>query len=421
MPSEAPVPTVSTEPSDSTPAVATPTPAEQESTTAPIASTSSLPPTDGEPVTETPMLSKNAAKKLAKRLAFEAQRGEKRARERAMRKEKAAEKRKLVELGVIEAPVNKKLAKQRPKTPFNARIVLDLGFDELMNERDIKSMSQQLSYSYNANRMTAAPVPLLATSLGGKLKAKLDANQGVYKSWKGIEWWEQGYEQLWSEEEGVVELGVKQGQPQSRSKKEDVTYLTGDSPNVLEKFEEGKTYVLGEFGLLFLPEDYVLTWVTWIPGGIVDHNQHKFICYNKANAQGIKHAQLPIAKYMPEMLARKILTVNQVVDIITKWTELRDWTAALSAAMPTRKFHGESRKERRKKNAAGDAQSGGEEGKGEAADEKEGQGEGRSSAHEVAEVQNEAGEKPADSSEHVVLQDESGVKETSAEETVKNN
>lgn len=52
-----------------------------------------------------------------------------------MKKEKAAEKRKLVELGVIEKPVSKKLAKQGMKTPFNATIVIDLGFDDLMSEK----------------------------------------------------------------------------------------------------------------------------------------------------------------------------------------------------------------------------------------------------------------------------------------------
>lgn len=38
------------------------------------------------------------------------------------------------------------------------------------------------------------------------------------------------------------------------------------------------------------------------------------------------------------MTTRKILTVNQVFDIIVQWGEKRDWRAALRAVMPMRKF-----------------------------------------------------------------------------------
>ena len=66
------------------------------------------------------------------------------------------------------------------------------------------------------------------------------------KSWRGVEFWEEGYEGIWSEENAKeVEVGLLKGQPQARSRKEDVVYLTGDSPNVLTELEEGKTYILG--------------------------------------------------------------------------------------------------------------------------------------------------------------------------------
>ena len=52
-------------------------------------------------------------------------------------------------------------------------VVIDLSFDELMNEREIASLAQQVNYSYAANRKAHFPVRLALTSLGGATEAKL--------------------------------------------------------------------------------------------------------------------------------------------------------------------------------------------------------------------------------------------------------
>lgn len=123
-------------PAAAPPAEADPTP-KAETEAAPIASTSSAPPhsTVLNPfIADMPDgLSKNAQKRWLKQAAFEAAKPARRAKERAMKKEKAAEKRKLIELGVLEKPANKK-AKGK-KEPFKARVVIDCAFDEKMTEK----------------------------------------------------------------------------------------------------------------------------------------------------------------------------------------------------------------------------------------------------------------------------------------------
>lgn len=54
-----------------------------------------------------------------------------------MKKEKAAEKRKLIELGVLEKPVSKKAmrAERGGIKPFRARVVVDCAFDDKMTDK----------------------------------------------------------------------------------------------------------------------------------------------------------------------------------------------------------------------------------------------------------------------------------------------
>lgn len=72
-------------------------------------------------------------------------------------------------------------------------------------------------------------------------------------------------------------------------KKENLVYLTSESPNILQTLDYNKFYIIGS---------------------LVDHNSLKSISYNKANEQGIQTAQLPIGDYI-KMASRKVLTVNQ--------------------------------------------------------------------------------------------------------------
>lgn len=81
------------------------------------------------------------------------------------------------------------------------------------------------------------------------------------------------------------------------------------------------------------------------------------------------------------MTTRKILTVNQVFEIMVKWVELRDWKEALRAVMPQRKYSNAPRVRGKKNKAAAEGEEGEEEGdwgeEGEGEDEGDwGEGEG---------------------------------------------
>lgn len=85
-------------------------------------------------------LSKNAQKRLLKQQKFEAIKHERRHKERERKRERVAERRRLAEQGIVDpaealARANKKLRLSGPKQPFDARVVIDCAFDELMNDR----------------------------------------------------------------------------------------------------------------------------------------------------------------------------------------------------------------------------------------------------------------------------------------------
>jgi Trm5-related predicted tRNA methylase len=143
-----------------------------------------------------------------------------------------------------------------------------------MNYSDINHLCKQLTYCCGDNRRMQAPLQLFISSCTQKARELLD-RIGI-SNWD-IHLREQHY------------LDLFQNEP-----KENLVYLTIDSPNELDSFDEKKIDLIG---------------------GFVDHNHHKSHCYNLAVKYGIEHCRLPINKYM-HMKSRPVLTVNQVFEIL---------------------------------------------------------------------------------------------------------
>ncbi|OUM68162.1 hypothetical protein PIROE2DRAFT_24253, partial [Piromyces sp. E2] len=186
------------------------------------------------------------------------------------------------------------------QTPSSMRVIIDESFDNLMMEKEIKSMVSQITHCYSYNRQSVNPVKLYCTSFGDKTKAEFEEKKPDYQRWRRNEiiFEEQPYEEVFANE------------------KENLVYLTADSPNTIDTFDESKIYIIG---------------------GIVDKNRYKNLTLEKAKKQNIATARLPINENI-KMSSRKVLTVNHMFKIILNFLETKDWEKSLLDILPARKF-----------------------------------------------------------------------------------
>lgn len=101
--------------------------------------------------------------------------------------------------------------------------------------------------------------------------------------------------------------------------RESIVYLSPDAGEPLEEIDPKKIYVIG---------------------GLVDGSPKNRVTINKAAELGVEARRLPIAEYMSridQFGATKILTLNQVYDILISVTASGDWEKALGGSVPKRK------------------------------------------------------------------------------------
>ncbi|ORY05653.1 guanine-9--methyltransferase domain-containing protein 2-like protein [Basidiobolus meristosporus CBS 931.73] len=237
-------------------------------------------------------VTKNALRKLIKQKRLEITKEDWKVKKKLLAKQKKAEKRQAIEAGLVEAPPKKVKLEQEPS---DVRVVLDLSFESLMTTKEISSMFGQIQRCYSANRACKHPVNIYSTSLGGELERRFNEAPDM-KNWKNFTFEKRNYTEVF--------------------KKEELVYLTADSPNVIHELDDDKVYIIG---------------------GIVDKNRHKLLTYNKAQEEGIQTAQLPIGEFV-KLATRKVLTVNHVFEILVKYLETKSWETAFTYVIPRRKF-----------------------------------------------------------------------------------
>lgn len=246
-------------------------------------------------------MSKKAQKRLRRQEAYDAARPERQRKN----KEKKAAKRLALRTAIASGEIQRPATAQRiVRVPSQLRVLVDCSFDDFMTDREIKSMCSQLTRCYSENRNAKHPCTLMISGWNNKIADRFrTVFKDQQKGWSGVAFFDTEY----MTEDGTVISDIA---------KEDLIYLSADSDDVVEEIDESKVYIIG---------------------GIVDKNRHKNICNDKAHKQGLKTARLPIEKYI-DMASRKVLTVNHVFEIMSRWLEHRDWEKAFLDVIPKRKI-----------------------------------------------------------------------------------
>ena len=243
-----------------------------------------------------------AARKQAKKMEIKEEKAQRRAAAQARwetlsPEEQAELKRQAAEKSAQRTAAQNEEAAARAAMEHRAlpTCVVDLSFDELMNDREIASLAQQLSYCHSANRRSAFPMRLAFTSVGGKLEAKLKSGWPGWRNW-AIRPEPRHYLEAFPEHSSIV-------------------YLSSESDEVLDTLDSSEVYVVG---------------------GLVDHNKQKGLTHRLASEANVRTARLPIDEYM-SMSQRRVLAVNHVVEILTLRASGLDWTSVLTKVMPQRR------------------------------------------------------------------------------------
>ncbi|CAK8531258.1 unnamed protein product [Lathyrus sativus] len=267
-----------------------------------------------------PVLSKSALKKQARQQRWEVKMAAKKAAAKEQKKKETERKRKEWEESLASMPEDERtkfiesrislrkermeqqtLEKNSKKERLNKskehgqNVVIDLQFSHLMTPSEIRSLVQQIMFCYAVNGRYESPAHLWLTGCEGEMDDQLKKIQGFDK---------------W-----IIEKENKPYIEALQDRKDDLVYLTADSETVLEELDLKKIYIIG---------------------GLVDRNRWKGITMEKAQEQGIQTAKLPIANFM-KMSSSQVLTVNQVVEILLKFIETRDWKTSFFAVIPQRK------------------------------------------------------------------------------------
>jgi tRNA (guanine9-N1)-methyltransferase len=195
----------------------------------------------------------------------------------------------------------------------NLKVTIDCSYSEKMANKELSRLAQQIGRCYALNKLYSKPVYLTVCNL--------DAGSSFYK-------------ELCRMNDGFARYHLKTTnksiQENYDAKKSSIVYLSPDATELLEDLDENTVYVIG---------------------GLVDETVSKKVTFDKCKELKIKTCSLPIEKYMKRKTNpgefdsklsktytyNKILTINQVFEILADYYENKDWPKALARGVPKRK------------------------------------------------------------------------------------
>lgn len=277
-------------------------------------------------------MSKNQLKKLRRKEAWEASRGDRKAKKKEKIAAKKERKRAILEEARkngldVEAEARKVYESTRHRhyrtTLLPLTFVMDCGYDELMMDKERISLASQLTRAYSDNSKSKYRAHYVISSFNKLLKERFDTALGkTYQNWKGVHTMPEDYmyaaelaKEWMTGSQGGQMAGKFVDQADAKPEDGEIIYLSSDSPDTLTELKPYSTYIIG---------------------GLVDKNRHKGVCYKQATERGVKTAKLPIGDYI-QMASRSVLTTNHVMEIMLRWLETGDWGEAFMQVLPQRK------------------------------------------------------------------------------------
>jgi len=283
-------------------------------------------------------LSKKAMKRLQKRKEWLETRPERRATEKAKKKAKIEKIR--LEKGFTQTyTAHRKLLKQRKMVDSLCKVTvfIDMQFEALMNQRDLGKCLKQLAHCYSINRRLEQPMQFHVSSFAGdRLNKEMKPHQG-YENWDCIFHCESYDEAFTKGINGgdIASLNTTDFNASCLSnveRKKNPDFEKSNHEQERQRTPKHIVYLTSESENVLNPQSI------YIIGGLVDHNNHKGMCYQQAIDKGVCHARLPILESGINMKTRHVLTIDHVFKIIAAVaSEKKSWNDALKETLPGRK------------------------------------------------------------------------------------
>ncbi|XP_015258791.1 PREDICTED: mitochondrial ribonuclease P protein 1 [Cyprinodon variegatus] len=184
---------------------------------------------------------------------------------------------------------------------FGQPIVFDMSYESNMSRREIENTVSQLMEVEGWNRRAAEPFHLHFCNLHP---------DGFYKTELLKRYSEETWERLLitSTEQHYIKLFPR----------EQLVYLTADSPNVLRSFDHSKVYIIG---------------------ALVDRSIQSGLSLANAKRLNLATARLPLDEFLHWDMGAKNLTLDQMIRIMLTVKDTGKWVEALKF-VPTRKHDG---------------------------------------------------------------------------------